>query len=137
MISTGTPDSSSHSAAAETTLSRPLALTVRMAPPAPRRTTSRLGHLDMQADALTSSPSALHPSAATASNRSAPPLRVHAPPVQTSSFREGTRVSEQQKSNRSELLRERIFGIPDTVLACLGWHPADDDSGRRARDKIR
>ena len=74
----------------------------------------------MQADALTSSPSALHPSAATASNRSAPPLRVHAPPVQTSSFREATRVSEQQKSNRSELLRERIFGIPDAVLA-LCW----------------
>jgi hypothetical protein len=74
----------------------------------------------MQADALTSSPSALHPSAATASNRSAPPLRVHAPPVQTSSFREATRVSEQQKSNRSELLRERIlFGIPDAVLAIV------------------
>ena len=124
-----TPDSSSHSAAAETAPSRPLALTVLMAPPAPRRTTSRFGHLDMQADALTSRLSSPQPSAATASSRSAPPLRVQAPPKQTSSFSEATRVlsEQQQKRSRSVLRvlrrRLRIVGMPDAANwrgACSG-----------------
>ena len=54
----------------------------------------------MQAVDFTSMVSSLQLSAATASSRSAPPLRVQAPPPHTSSLSETAGVSEQKDSRR-------------------------------------